>query len=154
MQTRISAARYVVDASVAIKWYLNDEEHVDEARAILAAYVVNDIAFLAPDHIRYEVPNAILASVRRRRLDLPTAKLAVSNFLATRISTASDYTLLTSAYDYAVRYDCAFYDALYLAMADRFDCSFVHADRRLRNTLGSRFERELWIEDFAAGISG
>ncbi len=116
MQPSISANRVVVDASIAIKWYLDDEEHVDEARAVLAAYVANEIAVLAPDHIRYEVPNAILVAVRRRRLELPTAQLAVSNFLVMRIATAGSYTLLNSAYDVAVRYGCAFYDALYLAL--------------------------------------
>ncbi len=150
MQPPISVSRVVVDASIAIKWYLDDEEHVDEARAVLAAYVANEIAFLAPDHIRYEVPNAILVAARRRRIELPTAKLAVSNFLVMRIATAGSYTLLNSAYDDAVRYGCAFYDALYLALADQWDCSFVHADRRLHNTLAGRFPREVWIEDYEA----
>lgn len=150
MQPRISANRVVVDASVAIKWYLDDEEHVDEARAVLAAYVANEIAFLAPDHIRYEVPNAILVAARRRRIDPATAKLAVSNFLVTRMAMAGSYSLLNDAYDYAMRYECAFYDALYLALADQWDCPFVHADRRLHNTLAGRFLREVWIEDYEA----
>jgi predicted nucleic acid-binding protein len=148
MQTSISANRYVVDASIAIKWYLDDEEHVAEARAILSAYVDNSIMFLAPEHIRYEVPNALLVAAKRYRLDMTTAQLAVSNFLATRIATAGDYAMLTSAFDYASRFDCAFYDALYLVMADRFDCPFVHADHRLRNSLAGRFPREVWIEDY------
>lgn len=150
MSATVSKRRYVLDASIAFKWYLDDEEHVDDARAILASYVRNEIALLAPEHIRYEVPNALLVAANRQRLDLPTANLAVSNFLATRISTAGDYAMLTSAFDYATRFKCAFYDALYLVMADRFECPFVHADRRLHNTLAGRFPRELWIEDYAA----
>ena len=150
MSTSVSKRRYVLDASIAFKWYLDDEEYVEEARAILASYIVNEIAFLAPEHIRYEVPNALLVAANRHRLDLKTANLAVSNFLATRISTAGDYVMLMSAFDYATHFKCAFYDALYLVMADRFECPFVHADRRLHNTLAGRFLREVWIEDYAA----
>lgn len=124
MSTSVSKRRYILDASIAIKWYLDDEEHVGQARAILAAYVENEITLLAPEHIRYEVPNALLVAANRQRLDLTTAKLAVSNVLATRISTTGDYAMLTSAFDSATRFKCAFYDALYLVMADQFDCPF------------------------------
>lgn len=41
------------------------------------------------------------------------------------------------------------YDALYLALAEQIGCPFVHADRRLHNTLAGRFPHELWIENYA-----
>jgi predicted nucleic acid-binding protein len=52
------------------------------------------------------------------------------------------------AVDYAARFNCAFYDALYLVMAHTFECHFVHADHRLHNTLAGRFPREAWIEAY------
>lgn len=140
--------RYIVDASVAVKWYLRDEEHVNEAEAMLTAFTEDRIALLAPDHIRYEIVNAIRNGLRRQRLDSRVGRMAVTDFLLLGIPTVGENAVLVSAYDYALHFDCALYDALYLVLADRAQCPFVHADRRLRNTLAGRFQRELWIEDY------
>lgn len=141
-------ARLVVDASVVTKWYLNDEDHVFHATVIAREFADNRIRLLAPDHIRYETVNAILNASRRGRFDPLSAMNAVSGFLGLKIQTVSDDRLLIRAFESATRYGCAFYDALYLALADEAQCAFVHADRRLHSTLGGRFERELWIEDY------
>jgi predicted nucleic acid-binding protein len=46
------------------------------------------------------------------------------------------------------RYDCSYYDGLYLALAEAARCPFVYADQRLRNTLAGRCPRAMWIEDY------
>jgi hypothetical protein len=38
----------VVDASVAVKWQLDDEEHVDRADAIRSAFIRGAIALVVP----------------------------------------------------------------------------------------------------------
>lgn len=70
------------------------------------------------------------------------------DFLRLEIPTISGSDLFALGFEFALRFDCAFYDALNLALADQAECPFVHADRRLRNTLNGRFARELWIEDY------
>jgi hypothetical protein len=37
---------------------------------------------------------------------------------------------------------------LYLALSDSLDCPFVFADSRLRNAIGLRFPRAVWLEDW------
>jgi predicted nucleic acid-binding protein len=129
----VSAGRstYIVDASIAIKWVLDDEDRSDEARAILLAYQQDQINLIAPDHIEHEVLNAIRTGVRMNRLSAQEGR-----------------GLFVRGIDYALSFDCAFYDGLYLALADRVGCPFVHADLRLRNTLRGAFARELWIDNF------
>ena len=52
----------VVDASVAVKWHLGDEEHADQAVQLLQRFAQGDVELLAPTQIRYEVPSAITAA--------------------------------------------------------------------------------------------
>ena len=58
--------RLAPDASVAVKWRLVDEPHGAHAVQVLTAYAAGDLALVAPDHFRYEVPAAIRAATRRK----------------------------------------------------------------------------------------
>lgn len=63
----------VIDASVAVKWALLDEEHAGQARMLLVRALQGTLTFIAPGHIRYEVPSAIWAATRGARPRLTTA---------------------------------------------------------------------------------
>jgi predicted nucleic acid-binding protein len=135
----------VVDASIATKWFLNDEEFAYEADALLRAFHEETVSLYAPDHIRYEVGNALRNAVRRERITDAQGRRALSMFLAWQIPTTTNDDLIRAAYDHAIEFDCAFYDGLYLALASETGTPLVHADQRLRNTLIGRFDLELWI---------
>lgn len=137
----------VVDASIAIKWHLNDEDHVDAAVEILGAYRRDEIVFVAPDHIRYEVANALWRATRSGRIENRFGRISLDEFFAWSIPTVADDELIIAGYGFAESLGCALYDGLYLALASRESVPFVHADRRLRNVLGGRFELEAWIGD-------
>jgi predicted nucleic acid-binding protein len=144
---------YVVDASTALKWYLQDEHNVAEALRVFDDFGRGSVRLIAPDHVRYEIGNALWNAVRRERVTTESARQSFQGFLALRVDTVGQSELLINAFDYAHRFGCALYDALYLALADMAQCPLVHADRRLRNTLGGRFGRELWIEDYPTASS-
>jgi predicted nucleic acid-binding protein len=141
---------YVIDASVAIKWFLPDEQFVQQAVGILVALQDGAFSLVCPNHLYYEVGNVLRTSVRRARLTEEEARDALVACLALPISTYGDRELVLRGYDIAQEYDCAAYDGLYLAVASELDCPLIHADGRLRNLLGGRFEHELWIEDVEA----
>lgn len=140
---------YVLDASIAMKWFLADEEYASEAVGILAGFRENTIALYAPDHIRYEVANALRNGVRRSRLTDANASEALDRFLEWQIPTIGNDLLIRQGYTAASRLGCAFYDGLYVALAESTGLQFLHADRRLHNVLAGRFDNELWIEDYA-----
>lgn len=148
MQTDASPARYVIDASVVIKWHLRDEQHVAEADAVLAGLHRGETLLVAPDHLRYEVPNAIRTAVLTNRLTALDGQTAIEEFFGWQLPTAGGDGLILAAYDASLRYGCALYDGLYLALADLIAAPLIHADRRLHNMLGGRFQHELWIEDY------
>lgn len=75
-------------------------------------------------------------------------RTALVDFPAWRIPTVRSGSLILGACDQALRFGCSLYDGLYLALAEMAQCPLVYADQRLRNALGSRFPRAVWIEDF------
>lgn len=151
MRTASSPERIVIDASVSVKWYLRNEDLASESSVLLDDFDADRVSLVAPGHFPIEVGNALRNAVRPGRLTVPSAHQALATFTALAIRIVPLDELLILGFQVALRYDCALYDALYLALADELGCPFVHADRRLRNTLASRFEHELWIEDYAAG---
>lgn len=146
----VALPRLVVDASIAIKWMLDDEDHVSEARGVLRDYNSGLTTLIAPDHFHPEAINALRTSIRMRRFTGEDARAMLLDFLSMSIPTVAGAPLYAYAFEISLKYDCAFYDGLYLALTESENCPFVHADRLLRNTLAGRFNHELWIEDYAA----
>lgn len=138
----------MVNASVATKWVLNDEDFASEAGDLLVWNQFARVRFTAPAHIQYDVGNALRVAVRPGRISLEDAKLGYDRFLTIRIQLVSSEELLRDAFDISTQYDCAFYDGLYLALSAGTGFPLVHADGRLRNTLDGRFPNERWIADF------
>ena len=144
----------VVDASVAVKWYLSDEDYADQAGALLSQFRQGDIKLVAPEQIRYEVASAITVATRGRapRLTLEQGRRAIGEFLALDLETLGDDELVRLAYGITHEYDCAFYDALYLALAQEMGVPFITADGRLYRRVRA-IPTVLWISDFPAVIA-
>jgi predicted nucleic acid-binding protein len=140
----------VVDASVAARWFLLDENLVAESHRVLEDVQDDRIAMIEPGHFQIEVGNAVRNALRSNRLIDDSARQALAILRTLPAHMVPLETLLTSGFDTALRFDCALYDGLYLTLAEQLDCPFVHADQRLRNALRGRFPRELWIGEYAA----
>ncbi len=146
--------RLVVDASVAVKWYLLDEDYADKSGALLSRFLRDEIELAAPEQIRYEVASAITVATRGRapRLTLEQGRRAIEAFLALDLETLGDDDLVLLAYDLVHEYGCAFYDALYLALAQEMGVPFVTADGRLYRRVRT-IPTVLWIGDFSGAIA-
>ena len=142
-------ARLVVDASVAVKWHLQDEEHVDQALALLDQFATGVVELVAPDQIRYEVPSAITVATRRAptRLTMEQGDEAIEEFLALRLTTLRDDELILRAYKLVHQYAIVFYDALYLACALQLNCPLVVADDRFYQHIRA-LPSIIWISDY------
>jgi predicted nucleic acid-binding protein len=142
-----AADQLVLDASIAVAWHLKDEDHSDLARQLLTALTGGELQFVAPEHIRYEVPNAITVAANRSRLSQAEARLALAEFIDLEIPTVTDDALLVAAQSLAFHYGCAFYDGLYLALAERLNLRVITADRKLYNLVATH-PLVLWITDY------
>jgi predicted nucleic acid-binding protein len=110
------AEALVLDASVAAKWHLKDEEDADRAILLLNQFVAGRVALWAPSHIRYEIPSVIThaTSGRAPRLSQAVAQESIAAFLALGIQTVETSDMILDAFLLVHKHGIAFYDGLYL----------------------------------------
>lgn len=141
----------IPDASVAVKWFLSDEDQADQALLLLSRFLEGQTRLVAPAYIRYEVPSAIAVATRGRqaRITPEQGRQAIADFLALRLNVADTDDLITHAYDLAQQHGCSIYDAYYLALAAQIQAPFLTADRRLYERVAG-LSYVLWLGDYAA----
>ncbi|MBI2864013.1 MAG: type II toxin-antitoxin system VapC family toxin [Chloroflexi bacterium] len=144
--------RFVIDASVAIKWYLSDEQHIETARQVRLDFEQGLVRLFAPAQLHHEVASAVLKATRNtgrpKRLSPAEGQQIVEDFLGWDVELIDHGILIPSAYRIAGRYGCSYYDGLFLATAEMTNSPFVFADGKLRRALGNRFPLAMWIEDY------
>jgi predicted nucleic acid-binding protein len=121
----------VVDASVALKWFLVDEPYRAEAKAVLGS----GEALIAPDLIIAETCNAAWRGVRVGRMRQDQAEEMARSLPGMIDSLVASPLLAERAIVVAGQLDHAVYDCFYLALAEAYDASFVTADARLLGKL-------------------
>lgn len=138
--------RFVVDASVVVKWFV-PEVHAVAARNLLR----EDFALSAPDLVRAEVGNVLWKKWRRGQLSSGVVDEVLRDLGDFTLEIETSEPLMGAAWNVARLYDRSFYDGLYVALAERTDCPLVTADRKLYNSLrdGDLAERLMWVEDLA-----
>jgi len=141
-------SRFVVDASVAIKWYL-PEPHDDCAARLRREGTDLD----APDLLYAEIGNTLWKRVRRGELTTGAAGGIVDAVSRLPIEVHPSRLLAGAALQIACSTGLTVYDSLYLATALLTDGRLVTADRRLfeagRRKAPLR-DKVLWVGDIPA----
>lgn len=132
---------YVLDASVAAKWFLPraGETHAGEAMQLLRDYSAGRIDLMVPDLFWPELGNILWKAVRRGRLSRRSAEESIHSLERGEIATAATAKLLGDAFAIAASFDRTVYDAVYVALAVASDAPLLTADERLANALAARF---------------
>lgn len=127
-----------VDASLAIKWVLTDEDRADTALALLRAQIASSQEVIAPPLLYSEATNILRKRVRRQHLPLSMGLDMLDELLAFPIVLLSPADLFPDALWLASQYDlAAAYDAQYVVLAQMLECEFWTDDHRLVNQLQS-----------------
>jgi predicted nucleic acid-binding protein len=137
--------RFVVDASVAVKWYL-PEEHGDCAARLCSS----DAVLEAPDLLHSEIGNALWKRVRRKELTRDQAGEIIVALSRMPIEMYPSRLLSAAAFEIACETNLTVYDSLYLATAMLTGGRLVTADRRVYETAQEAAplkEQVLWVED-------
>ena len=136
--------RFVVDANVAIKWFL-PEIHSAAALRLLDPF----LELHAPDLLFSEVGNALWKHVRRGEISMDDAVVVFQSLEAISLQVWESKPLVPAALDIACRTDRTVYDSLYLATAVAAECQIVTADHKLFNALAKRplGLKILWVEE-------
>jgi predicted nucleic acid-binding protein len=120
----MSDDRFVIDASIAIKWVVDEP---GTAQAIL----LRRRQLFAPDLMIAECSNILWKKVRRAELSEAEAMLAARLLQRADIRLEPLRPLLEPATRLALTLDHPAYDCVYLAVARKLDCPMVTADEVL-----------------------
>jgi predicted nucleic acid-binding protein len=113
----------VVDASVALKWVL-DEPGSDAAAALC------DRELIAPALWLVEATNALWRSAGFGQITIGEARERLAELLVAPVATLPVEPYIEEALDLAAAIGHSVYDCLYLALALRHNTHVVTADRR------------------------
>ena len=129
-------AQFVVDASVAIKWFVLEADS-DKALDLISP----DYTLFAPDLLLLEVIALLSRRVREGAMSPDDAKadmIDLPRFFAS-ITASSDLT--AAAFDLSIAVGHPLYDCIYLALATRLGVQVMTADAKLVARLaGTAFE--------------
>ena len=122
--------RYVIDASVATKWFLPEADS-SSALAILDAAQTSQIVLVAPAVIGLEFGHVLGKELRRGRCDAATAERLWSAFRGLPMTLVSDRRLQDRAFLLSITRRITIYDALYVAVAEVEGVPLITADAGL-----------------------
>ena len=129
--------RFVVDASVAVKW-LVVEEDADVAQELATSS--QDLH--APRLMASEVANALWRKARTGELERRVASVLLASVPEMPVRWGADETVSADAVRLALALDRPIYDCVYLALAQRIGAVMLTADRRFANALASTVHGE------------
>ncbi len=119
----------VVDASAFVASVMEDE--FDERTKQFCDLVIeNDELAVVPALFYYEAANVLLKSLRRKRIE----KIQYQNHLKLLLAFPLIVDEETPVFEIALlaeKYELSFYDATYLELAKRQNCSLVTLDNKL-----------------------
>lgn len=128
---------FVVDASVAVKWFV-DEPDSDQAERLLAEAEV----LHAPDLLRTELGNALWKNARRHTIGRDQAIAGLDTIGRTVARWHPVDAFLPQALAWSLEHDHPIYDFCYLALARSLGLTAVTADRALVRKLAGSSEAQ------------
>jgi len=125
MPTNSNTRRFVVDASVAVKWFSLEAES-RAARVLLKRGELGEIRLFAPDLLLYEAGNALGKGKGLGAQDITEA-------LETLLSSSIEFLRLNRkivkyAADFMETYGLTFYDASYAALSYELEAPLISAN--------------------------
>jgi predicted nucleic acid-binding protein len=126
-------ASIVLDTSVVIKWFRQGEVLASQALALRDAYLHGQILVSVPSLLAYE-----LANVLRYKRDLTTAQVedAVQSLFDMGLEwMPPSATVMRRTVIVAREWDITVYDAVFVALAESRNATFITADEQLARRL-------------------
>lgn len=142
----------MVDASVAIKWFVPEQLSVEAAELLEGT-----APLLAPDLLMPEVGNVLWKKVVRRELRATEAREILQALRRVPLKLVPSTELVESALEIATRFRRTVYDGMYVALAVAAEGVMVTADERLANAMAggplSRYVQRLGAATQPVGSS-
>jgi predicted nucleic acid-binding protein len=135
----------VVDASVAVKWFVPEKYSVEAIRLL-------DVGFRRhiPILLHSEVGQTIWKKVHQRKeIEAAEGRSIVRGLMITPFELHAVTPILEPAFAIALATGRTVYDSIYVALAVALGCKLVTADQKLYNALqtGPFADDVLWVTD-------
>lgn len=118
--------KYVIDASIAVKWFsVFGEDDLTKADKLLQYYVDGSCDFMAPTLIVYELANALRFNPNFKVTDV---KRAVKDFFDLQITLEDPSQYMNAAIELACTLSLTIYDAVYAALSQFTGIPLITAD--------------------------
>jgi predicted nucleic acid-binding protein len=119
----VNGKRIVIDASVALKWRLRDEEATQQADALLEDFLASKLVLLTPTLFDYEIANALRVAVTRQRLSAQDAAAALADFAPYAIVRYDFSGIASRTFHLSGQHQRSAYDSAYMELKRRA-CGF------------------------------
>ncbi len=138
--------RFVVDASVAVKWLVTEDDSEVAEELVTSGHDLH-----APRLMASEVANAIWRKARMGEIERRVAGILLADLPDMPVHWGADESVAADAMRLALALDHPIYDCMYLALAHRIGAVMLTADRRFANavTLTEHDGSILTLADYA-----
>lgn len=124
----LDRSSYVLDASVAAKWFSN-EDLTDRAVKVRDAFVAGKVELYTPEHLIYEVANAIW---KNKEIELEDCATAITTLIEIDINLVKlDASLASKSIRAARNLRISYYDAVYVELSNQLGIPLLTADEKL-----------------------
>ena len=130
----------IIDASVAIKWFLPEQHSINAIRLLDAGYELR-----SPDLIFPECGNVLWKKWLRQELEPEIIPAILGDLGRMNMHIIPTFTIVDEAAKIAVACRRSFYDSVYLALAATSNGRMVTADEKLCNALQGTAMEELVV---------
>lgn len=130
--------KYVLDSSVALKWYLAEADSA-QALQLRADFQAALHQLLSPDLLPVECGHALTRAERRGIIAVGDADLHLLDLLSAGLLLFSHQPLLRRALAISSASRIGVYDCIYVALAERERCELITADDKLVKNLQGQF---------------
>lgn len=117
---------YVIDTSVAVKWFSKDENDSEIALQLRQQMLDGHCSMIAPDLLIYELTNALRYNPNFTNKDVNAALDSIFN-MSIDIKNV-DASVVVRAIDIAFRFNVTVYDAYFMALSQIEKKHFLTAD--------------------------
>lgn len=130
---------FVLDASVAAKWFLPPahETLTGQALQLLRRYAGGQVRFIVPDLFWAEFANILWKAARQGRCTKDEGDAAIAAMRNRGLPTVPSTELVADAFRFANAFGRTVYDSLYVALAVTAKAHLVTADEKLANAVAA-----------------
>jgi predicted nucleic acid-binding protein len=138
----------VIDASVALRWFLPDEAEGEKALELLEGYLNGRVSLICPALLGYEVLNGLIMAGRKGRIPKEIIETAFEGFLQLGIIIKDPFPSYSKLIRYCLQATLTAYDASYLVLAEAEKIPLITADEKLIKAVEKEFSWITRLMDF------